>query len=321
MARAEVGDDVLEGDPTTRRLEETVARILGKDRALFFPSGIMANQTALALHGGWGGEVLVADDAHVLDYEDAAAAALAGVQLRGVPMPAGVPDLEVLEARAHPSDPVHPRTRAVALECPHLASGGRIVSPDVVARVGSWARERGLAVHLDGARLWHAAAESGSEPTAWTREVTTVMVSLSKGLGCPVGSVLAGPAELMEEAWRVRRRLGGAMRQSGILAAAGLHALEHHRDGLRDDHERARRLARAFDQVPGLRADSPETNVVLVEVASGGPDLTKLLSFLGKHRILMLDFGNSRLRAVTHRDVDSPGIARVVHALAAWREA
>jgi threonine aldolase len=190
---------------------------------------------------------------------------------------------------------------------------------ETAAAIAGVARERGLGVHLDGARLWHAAAETGLPPEAWARHADTVMVALSKGLGCPVGSVLAGPERLMAEAWRVRRRYGGAMRQSGILAAAGLYALEHHRDDLVRDHARARRLAEALDAVPGLHAAPPETNIVLVEVDEEGPDRGALLSFLRNHRILMLEFGTSGLRAVTHRDVDDPGIARAVSALEAWR--
>lgn len=319
MARAEVGDDALGDDPTTRRLEETVAGILGKERALFFPSGIMANQTALAVLAAWGGEVVVEAGAHVLHYEEGASAALSGLQLRAVATANGMLTAEAVASAIRSDSPYVPRTRAVALENTHLASGGRIMPVEVAAEIGALARDRGLPVHLDGARLWHAEAETGRGVDAWSRHADTVMVALSKGLGCPVGSVLAGPSDVMAEAWRVRRRFGGAMRQSGILAAAGLYALKHHREALSEDHRRARRLAEALGAVEGLRAAPPETNIVLVEVDEGGPSRSGLLSFLRKHRILMLKFGASGLRAVVHRDIDDRGIARAARALAAWR--
>jgi threonine aldolase len=320
MAAAVVGDDALGDDPTVQLLEERVAELLGKDRALFFPSGVMANQTALAVQGRWGGEVVVEADAHVVHWEDGAAAALSGLQLRPVRTPDGILRAEHVRNALRPPSRYLPRTCLVSVENTHLASGGRIVPVEVVEEVAEVAHEHGLPVHLDGARLWHAAAETGREPRAWTAPVDTVMVALSKGLGAPVGSVLAGRGPVMEEAWRVRRRLGGAMRQSGILAAAGLHALENHRERLREDHENARVLAAAFDAVPGLRAVPPETNVVLVEVTRDVLDPEELLNFLAIHRILMLEFGDSRLRAVTHRDVDSRGIKRVLTTLRTWAE-
>jgi threonine aldolase len=319
MARAEVGDDALGDDPTVRRLEARVAELLGKEAALFFPSGIMANQTALAVLGRWGGEVVVEAEAHIVHWEEGASAALSGLQLRPVATPDGIVRPEHVSAAVRRGSRYLPRTCLVCLENTHLSSGGRVVPAEVLAAAADAAHDAGVPVHLDGARLWHACAATGQEPVAFTRSVDTVMVALSKGLGAPVGSVLAGAADVMAEAWRVRRRLGGAMRQSGVLAAAGLHALEHHRGGLVDDHARARRLARAFDEVPGLRAAEPETNVVLVEVEPDGPASEELLSFLREYRILMSEFGVSRLRAVTHRDVDSGGVKRVLVALAAWR--
>ncbi|MGD2069100.1 MAG: GntG family PLP-dependent aldolase [Gemmatimonadota bacterium] len=319
IAEAEVGDDALGDDPTTRRLEETVAALMGKERALFFPSGVMANQTALAVLGSWGGEVVCEAGAHVLNYEEGAAAALSGVQLLPVVTDDGMLTPEHVRDAVRPDSPYSPRSRALTLENTHLHSGGRIMASRSMAAVTEAARALGLPVHLDGARLWHAAAETGEEPEAWARHADTVMVALSKGLGAPVGSVLAGPEDLMEEAWRVRRRLGGAMRQSGLLAAAGLHALEHNRRRLKEDHERARRLAEALGRIEGLSAASPETNIVLVDVVDPDFPVEELLNFLGKHRILMLKFGRSRLRAVTHRDVTSAGMARTITTLDGYR--
>jgi threonine aldolase len=319
MARAEVGDDALGDDPTVRALEARVAQLLGKEAALFFPSGIMANQTALAILGRRGGEVVLEADAHIVHWEEGAAAALSGLQLRPVSTADGLLTPDRVAAAVRPASRYLPRTCLVCIENTHLASGGGVLSVERTRALVALAHERGLPVHLDGARLWHACAATGREPHEFAEGVDTVMVALSKGLGAPVGSVLAGSATTMDEAWRVRRRFGGAMRQSGILAAAGLYALDHHRDRLAEDHARARQLALGFDALVGLEAAIPETNVVLVRVDPNDVDADRLLCFLRKHRILMLEFGVSMLRAVTHRDVDSRAIKRVLATLDAWR--
>jgi len=318
IAEAEVGDDLLGDDPTVKRLEARVAEILGTEASLFFPSGTMANQTALAAHGAWGTEVVVEADAHVLQWEEGAAAALSGLQLREVRGHRGVIPADALASTIRPDSPYMPRTSLVCLENTHLGSGGTVVSPEHTAEMASVASERGLPVHLDGARLWHAPVATGRPITDFTAPVDSVMVCLSKGLGAPVGSMLAGSAELMARAWRIRRRLGGAMRQSGILAAAGLWALEHHRQRLAEDHEHARILASALDALPGVTAQKPETNVVIAAAEPGGANLRNLLKYLEKHGILMLPFGEGRIRAVTHHDVDSAGIRRSVDVLANW---
>lgn len=318
IAEAEVGDDLLGDDPTVKRLEERVADILGKEASLFFPSGTMANQTALATHGAWGTEVVVEMDAHILQWEEGAAAALSGLQLRPVQGEAGVIAHAALASAMRPDSRYMPRTSLVCIENTHLASGGAVVSPEATSDMVSVARDRGVPVHLDGARLWHAPAATGRPITDFTGPVDTVMVCLSKGLGAPVGSMLAGPAEFMDRAWRVRRRLGGAMRQSGILAAAGLWALDHTREGLALDHEHARRLASALDALPGIQAAEPATNIVIASVEPGGPNLQNLLKYLESHGILMLPFGEGRIRAVTHHDVDSAAIQRATGVLARW---
>ncbi len=318
MAEAEVGDDTLGDDPTVQALESRVADLLGKERSLFFPSGVMANQTALAVQGRWGSEVVVEADAHVFHFEEGAAGALKGLQLHPVATGDGVLRPEHLDRAVRPGSRYLPRTSLVCIENTHLGSGGRVVQPADVGALADAAHERGLPVHMDGARLWHAAAATGRDLTDFTHPVDTVMVCLSKGLGAPVGSMLAGPADVMGEAWRVRRRFGGGMRQSGILAAAGLHALEHHRTGLVETHARARELADAFDALDGFSAVAPETNVLLVDLAPEAGDVDEFLGFLRFHRILMLEFAPRRLRAVLHRDVDSSGMARVLAALARW---
>jgi threonine aldolase len=318
MAEAEVGDDTLGDDPTVQALEARVAQLLGKERSLFFPSGVMANQTALAVQAGWGSEVVVEGGAHVFHFEEGAAAALKGLQLRPVPTADGVLRPEDLDVAVRPQSRYLPRTSLVCIENTHLASGGRIVTPVQIEALAGAAHERGLPVHMDGARLWHAAAGTELAPTAYTAHVDTVMVCLSKGLGAPVGSMLAGPAPVIEEAWRVRRRLGGGMRQSGILAAAGLHALQHHLPQLHEDHAKARSLAETLATVEGLSPIPPETNVVLIDVDPSLLDVAEFLKFLGFHRILMLPFGPSQLRAVTHRDVESSGLKRLSGVLDEW---
>lgn len=318
MAEAEVGDDTLGDDPTVQALERRVAELLGKEAALFFPSGVMANQTALAVLGEWGTEVVVEADAHLFHFEEGAGAALKGLQLHPVPTPDGVLRPAHLERGVRSGSRYQPRTSLVCIENTHLASGGRVVTPDEVRAVAEAAHARGLPIHMDGARLWHAAAATGRPLTDFTAPVDTVMVCLSKGLGAPVGSLLAGPAEILEEAWRVRRRFGGGMRQSGVLAAAGLHALEHHREDLARTHAETRRLADAFAALPGFRVIPPETNVLLVDIDTDGPEVSDFLRFLRFDRILMLEFGPQRLRAVLHRDVDSPAMVRVLDTLARW---
>ena len=318
MAEAEVGDDTLGDDPTVQALEARVAEILGKEAALFFPSGVMANQTALAVQSEWGSEVIIEGGAHIFHFEEGAGAALKGLQLRPVPTADGVLRPEDLDLAVRAQSRYLPRTSLVCVENTHLSSGGRIVTPSQIEALAAAAHERGLPVHMDGARLWHASAETGLDPAAFTGPVDTVMVCLSKGLGAPVGSMLAGAASVIEQAWRVRRRLGGGMRQSGILAAAGLHALDHHLPRLREDHAKARVLAEAFATVEGLSPVPPETNVVLIDADHSRLDVAGFLRFLGAHRILMLPFGPSQLRAVTHRDVESSSLVRLSEVLVEW---
>jgi threonine aldolase len=316
MFQAEVGDDVLDGDPTTRALEERVAELLGKERALFFPSGIQANQTALALHGRPGSEVILEAGAHIFNYEEGAGAALSGLQLRPVPTEDGLLTAHLVRESIRPRSPyVHP-TCLVALENTHNSAGGRILPFDTISEIRDVALGAGIPVHLDGARLWHACVETGIAPSRYGALADTVMVCLSKGLGAPVGSLLAGTAEAMDRAWRIRRRLGGGMRQSGILAAAGLYALDFHRDRLAEDHARARELAQGAAAIPGLRVQAPETNIVMVDILTDGIPPKEVLAHLALEGVGMVQFGPRRLRAVTHLNVDDEGIARAVTSLA-----
>jgi len=316
MVGAEVGDDVLDHDPTTLALEEKVAALLGKETALFFPSGVQANQTALAIHGQAGSEVILEAGAHIFNYEEGAGAALSGLQLRPVATPDGLLTPDLVREAIRPSSPYVQPTCLIALENTHNGAGGKILPLETMREIRCVAEEAGLPVHLDGARLWHACAETGSPPADYGCLADTVMVCLSKGLGAPVGSLLAGPAELMARAWRIRRRLGGGMRQSGFLAAAGIYALNNHRAQLAEDHVRARELARGAGEIPGIEVVVPETNIVMLDFPDQTLSLDEILAALAAEGVLMVRFGPRRLRAVTHLDVDDQGITRALGVLA-----
>lgn len=316
IARADVGDDQLGDDPTVRLLEERVADLLGKDRALLFPTGIMANQTAIALHGRPGTEAVVEASAHVVEWEEAGAAAWSGVQLRPAPTADGILTADHVRAAIRPPDnPYHPRTSFVCVENTHNGAGGRISPLETLEGVRAVADEYGIPVHMDGARLWNASVAAGVAMRDFAATAHTVMVTLSKGLGCPVGSMLAGDADVMDRAWRIRRRMGGAMRQSGVLAAAGVHALDHHVERLADDHRRARRLAEGAAALPGITAVMPDTNIVMLDLDPGLPDGSGLVDRVADHGVLLIAYSERRLRAVTHLDVDDDGIDAALAAL------
>jgi threonine aldolase len=317
MLRAPVGDDCFGEDPTVRALEERVAGLLGKEAALLFPSGIMANQAGILAQGAPGSELLIEAGAHLLHYEEGSVAAHGGMLVRGIPAPGGLLTPELVEGALRTGSAFHPRSAVLALENTHLDSGGRIMTPERTEAVARVAREAGLVVHLDGARLWNAAAALDVGTDVLAAPADTVMTCLSKGLGAPVGSVLAGPRAVVDRAWRIRRRLGGQMRQAGIIAAAGLHALEHHRARLGEDHARARRLAEGLALVPGVQVTTPETNVVMIDVAGTGRSPAELLAVLAARGVGMVPFGPARIRAVLHLEVDDEGVDRAVVAFAA----
>lgn len=316
IARAEVGDHVLGDDPTAAELERYAAELLGKEGALFFPSGSMANTAAVLLQARPGTQALIDVGGHILHYEEGAAAALGGVQLRPLDSRDGLPAPESVLAAAG-SSRYNPVVSLLCLENTHNSAGGRVFPPARVREVAEAARTHRLAVHLDGARLPNAAVASGLPMRAWSDLADTVMISLSKGLGAPVGSILAGPAALMEEGWRLRRRLGGAMRQTGILAAAGLFALRNHLGRLADDHRRAADLARAVDALPGFRASEPDTNIVMIELDDDAGPVAEVHGALEAAGVRLVPFGPRRLRAVTHLDVDDAGIRRAADTFSA----
>lgn len=315
IADAEVGDAVLGDDPTVARLEEKAAELLGKERALFFPSGIMANQTALLVQAPPGTEAVIDARGHILDWEEGGAAAWGGIQLRSVPTEDGLLTPEQVAVFIRLSSPYVPQTSLVCVENTHNGAGGRVLPLEQLRAICEVARERGVRVHLDGARLPNAAVATGRTLAELAAPADTVMMSLSKGLGAPVGSVLAADTATLERAWRVRRRMGGGMRQAGLLAAAALYALQHNFARLTDDHRRAQQLAAHAAAVPGLLAAVPETNIVMIDLVD--PELTVegMLAELRERGIWMTPFGPRRLRAVIHLDVDDAGIERAGRAL------
>jgi threonine aldolase len=314
MAQAEVGDDIYREDPTARRLEEEVAALLGKEAALFVPSGTMANQIAMQLHLRPGDEVIVGEHAHVVLYESGALAALAGAQ-HVVVGRGGLFDAHDLDA-AIARDYYAPRTRLVALENTHNRAGGRVWPQAQVEAVCARAREHGLATHLDGARIWNAAIATGRSEQDLARPFDTVAACFSKGLGAPVGSAIAGSHDAMREALRIRKRMGGGMRQVGILAAAALHALAHHRARLDEDHAHARELASGL-AAAGYRVEPVETNIVLFTPPTSATVCApaELAERARQAQVLVSPFGPTQLRAVTHLDVDGARIARAVEVL------
>jgi threonine aldolase len=311
MAAAEVGDDVLDGDPTTRRLEAQVAERLGKERALFFPSGTMANQAAVAAWTRPGTELYVDADAHLVHWELAGVAALAGVQIRPVAGRDGRPYRAADLLGALRDNPFHPQATLVAVENTHNGSGGTLYAADEVAAIAEVAKARGLPLHCDGARLWNAAVAQGVSPAELAAPCDSVMVSFSKGLGAPVGACLAGPASLIARAHEVRKRLGGGMRQSGILAAAALLGLEDHETQLREDHRWAGAFAAGVAVVPGVRVVAPETNIVMVDLPPGleGPAVAAAAKAQG---VLLSAWSRTRVRAVFHRDVRPEQVGEAV---------
>ena len=309
IASAEVGDDVLDGDPTVGRLERAAAAWLGKPAALFTPSGTMANQLAVGVHTRPGDEVILEERAHILSYESGALGALHGCQARTLPGPGGVMDLEAVAAAIRP-DFIHcPDTGLVTVEQTHMSAAGAVLPEPWLENLGALCRERGIPLHMDGARLAHAVVVDGRPATDFTRHVDSVSLCLSKGLGAPVGSIVAGAEEFIERARFLRKRLGGWMRQSGILAAAGLMALEENVERLADDHALARDLAVTLDGFPGLTAPEPATNLVLCHLApdlelAGRPATAQdLADALEGHGVRVLALTPTSLRFVTHLDV------------------
>jgi len=301
MAEAPVGDDVYGEDPTVNKLQSRVAELLGKEAGLFLPSGSMGNLIALYLVAGRGGEVLAHQDSHIIHYELASGAALAGCQILPVPGDRGILRPEALEGYVRGPIYYNARTKLVEVEDTGNLAGGTCYTDAELAAVQAWAASQGLPVHMDGARLWNASVAQGVSPGALAAHADTVTVCFSKGLGAPVGSVLAGSKAFIAEALRIRKMLGGGMRQAGILAAAALYALDHHLAPLAEDHLHARMLANALEAAGWAKVPvRPETNIVFAQTPGrNAAEVSARLADRGLRCSAMAD----RIRLVTHRDV------------------
>ena len=316
MAEAEVGDDVLDGDPTTRRLEQRVAELLGTEDALFFPSGTQANQTGVALVTEHGTELLLEANAHLVLHELAGVAALAGVQIRAIVTPDGLLTPELVRGALRAPSPHVPRITALAIENTHSVAGGRVLGAAAMDALIRTARDAGLRVHLDGARLWNAAVAAGVTPARLAQGADSVMVSISKCLGCPVGSCLGFRKDQRARAWEIRRRLGGGMRQSGILAAAGLYAFDHNLDRIVEDHENAKRFAELLSGSSAVRPSDPQSNIVMVDLQRDGVTAEAAAARLAQAGVRLSPYGPRRLRAVTHLDVNRADVERAARIIA-----
>jgi threonine aldolase len=307
MAAAEVGDDVFGDDPTVNLLQERLAALLGKEAALFVPSGTMSNQICVKAHTQPGDELLCEVGCHIYNNEAGGPAVLSGVTCRTFVGDHGILDVGQLDGKVRPNDDHQVRTRLVCLENTHNRGGGRVYPLAKIEAISAWARKHGLAMHLDGARLWNAIVATGTPAAAWARPFDSVSVCFSKGLGAPLGSALAGPREFVTRARRLRKLLGGGMRQVGVVAAACLYALDHHVERLAEDHRHARVLAEAVAATPGLRLNPPEveTNLVWFEVDPDLGSARDVAAALKQHGVLVHVAGAQTVRACTHLDVSA----------------
>ncbi|MCP5151920.1 MAG: threonine aldolase family protein [Chromatiales bacterium] len=320
MAEAPVGDEQRGEDPTVNRLCELVAALLGKEAAVFLPSGTMCNEIAILVHCRGGDEIIADRSAHILNFEGGAPGALTGAQIHGLDGQLGMFTADQVRAALRdPANRYAPRSRLLVVEQTANLAGGTVWSVERMQEVAAVARGAGLAVHMDGARLMNAVVASGRAAAEHAAPFDSVWTDLSKGLGAPVGAVLAGSAEFIGEAWRWKQRLGGAMRQAGIIAAAGVYAFEHNVERLAEDHANARRFAELVVEIPGLVVDmaTVQTNMVYIDVTGTGASAAEINRRLEARGIRISAIGPSTLRAVTHLDVDRAMVEEAAAALAA----
>ena len=317
IAAAVVGDEQHGEDPTVDALNERVAQLLGKEAAVFLPSGTMANEISVLVHCRPGDEIVAHAQSHLLNFEGGAVAALAGAMVRPVQGERGMFDLATLKAAIRPRARHLPNSRLLSIEQTTNLGGGAVWPLEQIEALVSHAREQGLAAHLDGARLMNAVAASGIDAARYAAPFDTVFLDFTKGLGAPFGAVLAGSKDTIDQAWRWKQRLGGSMRQAGMMAQACIHALDHHVDRLADDHANAQLLARLLGEVKGLRVDTPETNMVFCDVSQLGITAVDFNQRLQAHGVRVSIQGPTRLRAVTHLDVSRENIEHVARAATA----
>lgn len=325
MADAEVGDDVYGEDPTVRRLEEHTAELLGKEAGLFVTSGTQGNQVAIATHAKTGEEIIAEAESHIFYYEAGAVSAIAGAQIRQVPGRRGILDPDQVKAAIREPNVHHPRTALISLENTHNRGGGAVIPLATMKAIRDVAKSANVPVHIDGARLFNAAAAAGIPAKAFADCADTVQICLSKGLCAPVGSVLVGSRSFIEAARQWRKRLGGGMRQAGVIAAPGLIALDKMVDRLAEDHENARRFAEHLANIRGIEVDlkNVETNIVIVDIESSAMKPAAFLQDLKDRGVLASSFGGTLIRFVTHHDVSRTDIdtaaAKVTEVMAGVR--
>ncbi|MBB5869427.1 threonine aldolase [Allocatelliglobosispora scoriae] len=315
MADAEVGDDVYGEDPTVNELQAEVAALFGHEAALFTPTGSMANQIAMQLLCPPGNEIIADTKAHVLLFEMGTAAAYGGISSRTWPFAHGALDVELIASMINPGGGWTIPTAAIAVEQTHNVGGGTVVPLDTLRELREVATDRGVALHCDGARIWHAHVAAGVPLDIYGGVFDTLSVCLSKGLGAPVGSLVVGSAERIDKARFIRKRLGGGMRQAGILAAAGLHAVRHHIERLADDHVRARRLAEALAPSGVVDPAAVQTNLVLLDLAKASIDAPTLAKAAAAQGVHVTALAPQVCRLVTHLDLDDAGVERAVEVL------
>ncbi len=310
MAYAEVGDDVYGEDPTVNKLETLAAELLGKEAGLFVPTGVMGNQLCLRLHTKPGDEVLVESSAHIIRYEGGSASSMSGVQLCCVPGTRGLLSPEAVETAIRRPDLHTPPTTLLCLEQTHNVGGGSVYSLETMQQISGIARQYGVSLHLDGARLFHAVVKTGVAAAEYAKVFDTVSFCLSKGLGAPVGSIIVADTERIQKLRRLRKVFGGGMRQVGILAAAGLYALEHHVTRLAEDHEHAQYLATLLQAIPSIEVDvdAVETNIVLFQVLHSSKSTDAILADCCDAGVLLNAVGDRAFRLVTHLDVSREDI-------------
>ena len=310
MVEAEVGDDVFGEDPTVNALQEKVAKLLEKEAAIFVPTGTMANQLAIKSHTQPGDEVIIEGTSHLYNFEGGAGAALSGVQfycLKGI---RGILDASQIEEAIRPIDHHFPVTRLICLENTHNRGGGSIYPIEKMVEIYRLAKSKGFLVHLDGARLWNASVATGIHLREYAQCADSVSACFSKGLGAPIGSVVTGSKTFIDRVHRFRKMFGGGMRQVGIIAAAGIYALDHHIERLKEDHQNAKRLALGLKGLKGVSIDPEqvETNIIIFNIANTGMTAPQIAEAMKKNGVLIHPIGKTQIRLLTHLDVSSGDI-------------
>lgn len=305
MMTAEVGDDVFGEDPTVNTLQEKAAKLLDKEAAIFVASGTMANQLSIKAHTQPGDEVIIEAGAHAMNFEGGAGAVLSGVQFFGIPGNRGIIDASQVEAAIRPDDAHFPVSRLIIIENTHNRGGGTVFPLSKILEIRELANRRGLRMHMDGARLWNACVAAGISPAQYAAPFDSISVCLSKGLGCPAGSLVVGSKDFIKRVHRLRKMVGGGMRQIGFLAAAGIYALDHHIERLEEDHRKAKKLAYGLAEIKNIKINPAEveTNILYFDVSPAERTAQEVVAACRQKGVLLHATGKTRIRCVTHLDV------------------